>query len=96
MLKRALACVVILVCLAPLLAQSSAPEFPSDNVLNGIRPEHIRAHMEFLASDLLEGRGTGSRGYQIAAEYVRTQFEEMGLGRWKRRQLFSAGSVSQN
>jgi peptidase M28-like protein len=79
MLKRALACVVILVCLAPLLAQNSVPAFPSDNVLNRITPQRIRAHMEFLASDLLEGRGTGSRGYQIAAEYVRTQFEEMGL-----------------
>lgn len=43
------------------------------------RPEAIRGHMRFLAHDLLEGRGTGSRGYQIAAEYVAAQFEAAGL-----------------
>lgn len=44
-----------------------------------IRPDAIRSSMRFLASDLLEGRGTGSRGYQIAAEYVASQFESLGL-----------------
>ena len=43
------------------------------------RPEAIRAHMSFLASDLLEGRGSGTRGYQIAAEYVAAQYEAAGL-----------------
>ncbi|HET7436787.1 MAG TPA: M28 family metallopeptidase [Thermoanaerobaculia bacterium] len=38
----------------------------------------IRAHMRFLASDSLEGRGTGTRGHRIAAEYVASQFEAMG------------------
>ncbi|MBL8516009.1 MAG: M28 family peptidase [Betaproteobacteria bacterium] len=33
-----------------------------------------RAHVEFLADDLLEGRETGSRGYDIAAKYVASQF----------------------
>jgi hypothetical protein len=44
-----------------------------------IRPEAIRAHMQFLADDLLEGRGTGSRGYEIAAKYVAARFEALGL-----------------
>ena len=35
--------------------------------------------MAFLSDDLLEGRGTGTRGYQLAANYVRAQFEAMGL-----------------
>ena len=39
----------------------------------------IRAHVRFLADDLLEGRGTGTRGYQLAAKYVAAQFEAMGL-----------------
>jgi polyisoprenoid-binding protein YceI len=39
----------------------------------------IAAHMRFLASDQLEGRETGSRGYEIAAQYVRTQFDSIGL-----------------
>ena len=34
-----------------------------------ITPESMRAHVEFLASDSLEGRETGTRGYDIAAEY---------------------------
>ena len=39
-----------------------------------IDPERIRAHVRFLAHDLLEGRGTGQRGGDIAAEYLATQF----------------------
>jgi len=35
--------------------------------------------MAFLADDLLEGRGTGTRGHEIAARYVAAQFESMGL-----------------
>src|SRR5713226_3662734 len=41
--------------------------------------EKIRAHVKFLASDLLEGRGTGQRGGDIAAEYIATQFSLYGL-----------------
>jgi hypothetical protein len=42
-------------------------------------PERFRAHIEFLADDLLEGRDTGSRGHEIAARYVASQFESFGL-----------------
>ena len=51
-------------------AQTAAPVFT---------PERFRGHVEFLADDLLEGRDTGSRGYEIAARYVASQFESMGL-----------------
>jgi hypothetical protein len=44
-----------------------------------IRPEAIRAHIEFLADDLLEGRGTGSRGHKLAENYIRAQCETSGL-----------------
>jgi len=44
-----------------------------------ITPEHIRWHVRFLSHDLLEGRGTGQRGGDIAAEYIATQFAEYGL-----------------
>jgi Zn-dependent M28 family amino/carboxypeptidase len=44
-----------------------------------IDPERIRAHVHFLAHDLLEGRGTGQRGGDIAAEYIATQFALDGL-----------------
>jgi len=39
-----------------------------------IDPEKIRAHVRFLADDLLEGRGPGTRGGDIAAQYIGTQF----------------------
>lgn len=38
----------------------------------------IRAHTRFLASDLLEGRGTGTRGERLAAEYIAAQLTRMG------------------
>lgn len=43
------------------------------------RADAIRAHMNFLANDLLEGRGTGTRGYDLGAAYVAAQFEAAGL-----------------
>src|SRR6058998_941274 len=49
------------------------------NALEKIEPEHIRAHVRFLSHDLLEGRGTGQRGGDIAAEYIATQFWLDGL-----------------
>jgi Zn-dependent M28 family amino/carboxypeptidase len=47
--------------------------------LETINPEHIRWHVRYLSHDLLEGRGTGQRGGDLAAEYIATQFAEYGL-----------------
>jgi hypothetical protein len=44
-----------------------------------IREAALRAHMAFLASDLLEGRGMATRGHELAAEYVAAQFAAYGL-----------------
>ena len=42
--------------------------------------EHrLRAHVKYLADDLLEGRGPGTRGGLLAAKYIAAQFEEIGL-----------------
>ena len=38
----------------------------------------IRAHVKFLSGDLLEGRGVGARGGEIASEYIATQFALIG------------------
>jgi len=46
---------------------------------NSIDAEKIRAHVRFLSLDLLEGRGPGTRGAEIAAEYIATQFALDGL-----------------
>ena len=53
----------------PLLAQSKAP----------IREDNIRAQLGFLASDAMQGRGSGTVYEQIAAEYVGSQFRQFGL-----------------
>lgn len=42
-------------------------------------PSALKAHVTFLADDLLEGRKAGSRGYDIAARYVASRFEAVGL-----------------
>jgi hypothetical protein len=39
----------------------------------------MRSHVEFLASDLLEGRETGTRGHEIAAAYVVSQMQSLGV-----------------
>jgi Zn-dependent M28 family amino/carboxypeptidase len=52
---------------------------PAFAALETINPEHIRWHVRYLSHDLLEGRGTGQRGGDIAAEYIATQFAEYGL-----------------
>lgn len=47
--------------------------------LRSIRPGQLRAHVAFLASDELEGREAGRRGAQVAARYLASQFQQMGL-----------------
>jgi len=44
-----------------------------------ITADSIRAHVRFLASDLLEGRGPGTRGDALAEAYIATQLESLGL-----------------
>ncbi|MBL8216802.1 MAG: M20/M25/M40 family metallo-hydrolase [Bryobacterales bacterium] len=38
----------------------------------------LRAHVKFLASDLLEGRGVGTRGGELAEQYIATQLQLLG------------------
>lgn len=41
--------------------------------------KRFEAHMDFLASDLLSGRETGSLGHEVAAQYIATEFAKMGI-----------------
>ena len=61
------------------LLASSSMAAPAVNAEAARSAEHMRAHMTFLASDLLEGRDSGSPGFDIAAEYVASQFRQLGL-----------------
>jgi Zn-dependent M28 family amino/carboxypeptidase len=51
----------------------------AQQAMASVESQRIRAHVRFLSSDLLEGRGTGQRGGDIAAEYIATQFALYGL-----------------
>jgi hypothetical protein len=55
------------------LAQQPATDLPSG--------ERLRSHIEYLASDKLEGRRTGSAGANLAAEYIAREFSRYGLRR---------------
>jgi Zn-dependent M28 family amino/carboxypeptidase len=72
------------VCVAWLLI-SLAPAFvfadeAADRAAAGEIDEPVlRSHIRFLAHDLLEGRGPGSRGDLLAQAYIATQFEGLGL-----------------
>jgi hypothetical protein len=44
-----------------------------------IDPARLEAHVRVLADDKMEGRGTGTRGYDRAAQYVAEQMQAIGL-----------------
>ena len=78
----------LILSVIPLSAQQSAmkavPEIQglppaARTAADSIDAEKIRAHVRFLSLDLLEGRGPGTRGDQLAAEYIATQFALNGL-----------------
>ena len=67
----------LLILSTSLLAQTIPPTVKAAEA--SIDPEKIRAHVKFLSDDLLEGRGPGLRGSEIAAQYIATQFALYGL-----------------
>jgi Zn-dependent M28 family amino/carboxypeptidase len=84
-----LAALICLALPAASVGQQAAPSFTA---------EAFRAHVEFLADDLLEGRDTGTRGYDIAARYVATRFEALGLrpganGSWYQQVPFAIANL---
>lgn len=58
------------------LASAGCAQVPT---VADISPGALRSHVSFLSSDLLEGRGTPSRGQDLAAEYIASQFRGAGL-----------------
>lgn len=62
-----------------ILALMWVPAFAGAQGAAAFSSDRLRAHVEFLADDLLEGREAGTRGYDIAARYVASQFAAAGL-----------------
>ncbi|WZO97646.1 M28 family peptidase [Isosphaeraceae bacterium EP7] len=71
--------------LAALLGFSAAAPATADEppgleaALAHIGEDSLKGHVSFLASDLLEGRDTPSRGLDLAALYIASQFRAAGL-----------------
>ena len=63
----------------PAIPQVAGLPSAAGQAMATVEAQRIRAHVKFLASDLLEGRGTGQRGGDIAAEYIATEFALYGL-----------------
>ncbi|MGA3204925.1 MAG: M28 family peptidase [Bryobacteraceae bacterium] len=66
-----------LLFLALLLGADLTPQMQS--TMDHISAQSLRGHLSFIASDLLEGRATPSRGLDLAAEYIAAQFRRAGL-----------------
>lgn len=65
---------------APLAAQAgSSPASPATRTARALDANILRAHLEFLADDALEGRAPGTRGGATAAKYIAAQFARLGL-----------------
>ena len=60
-------------------ARAAAIPPGATRLLAGISADSLKGNLSFLASDALEGRGTPSRGLDIAAEYIAAQFRRAGL-----------------
>jgi len=69
----------VVVCAAPEPAMDLGLPVNVAAAMQSIDAERIRAHVRFLSDDLLEGRGTGARGGDIAAKYIAAQFALDGL-----------------
>jgi Zn-dependent M28 family amino/carboxypeptidase len=61
------------------LAQAPAVKQTAAAVARAVDTRVVRAHLEFLADDALEGRRPGTRGGELAAKYIAAQFERLGL-----------------
>jgi hypothetical protein len=68
-------------CTALLLAAVAAaqPAPLSQQIAAGLTANALRADVSFLASDVLQGRGTPSTGLDVAAEFIAAQFRRAGL-----------------
>ncbi|HEX3848847.1 MAG TPA: M28 family metallopeptidase [Steroidobacteraceae bacterium] len=80
--------IALVAACAAAVAQAAAAQDPgpalglspgADAAMRSIDAERIRAHVRFLSDDLLEGRGTGTRGGDLAAKYIATCFALDGL-----------------
>lgn len=71
--------VCFLLITAPLPVAAQTKRAPARPVVGPIREQDIRAELGFLASDAMQGRGSGTNNERLAAEYIGSQFRSFGL-----------------
>jgi Zn-dependent M28 family amino/carboxypeptidase len=59
--------------------QKASVSDPAAQAARAVDGKVLRAHLEFLADDALEGRRPGTRGGELAAKYIASQFARLGL-----------------
>jgi Zn-dependent M28 family amino/carboxypeptidase len=78
MKKSCVALLIILVSLVPAHAQSTLPP-AVQKTMNAIDAEKIRATVKYLSDDALQGRGTGQKGGDMAADWIAAQLKGYGV-----------------
>jgi len=76
---RSLAALATLVALSHSGALAQQRASALTRVTAALRPEYVWAPLRFLSDDLLEGRGTGARGGELAVQYIASEFMALGL-----------------
>jgi hypothetical protein len=71
--------VFVLLAAVAVAAAGYAADYDPRPDRDGISEASVRAHMEFLAADALNGRGSGTRDEWIAAEYIASHLRRWGL-----------------
>jgi Zn-dependent M28 family amino/carboxypeptidase len=89
LMRRLTVITALLLMAMPLIAQQKSTKKSStaanavpaavERAMKEIHDDAIRAHTRFLSSDLLEGRGPGTRGDALATQYIASQLESYGL-----------------
>jgi hypothetical protein len=72
---------ILLFAVASFLAAQTPAGLPpaAQTAMNAIDSERIRATVKYLSDDALEGRGTGQKGGDLAADWIAAQFKSYGL-----------------
>jgi Zn-dependent M28 family amino/carboxypeptidase len=70
MLRLLVPSIIAIICAVAFVGDAGGPKVDS---------EKIRAHVKYLASDELEGRGMNQKGSELAADYIAAQFKSYGL-----------------
>lgn len=69
---------IVFVCISAASAQTGVPP-AAQKAMNAIDAEKIRATVKYLSDDALQGRGTGQKGGDMAADWIAAQFKSYGV-----------------